>query len=68
MNTKQIISKKSYGDLSLVAQILTKKLNRYVSSRNAGKMLEREGSKYHDDAVDALRQVIEAREKVLESA
>lgn len=68
MNTKQIILKKQYGDLSVVAQILTQKLGKYVSPDNASKMLDREKSKHHKDAVEVLRQVVEARERVLESA
>lgn len=65
MTKKQIIEKKQRGDLVLVAQILTKKLNRYISPMNAGKLIERENAKNHPDAIEALKAVVESRENLL---
>ena len=68
MDKKQIIQKKQYGDFNTVSQMLTQKLGRYISPSNARQLVNREGAKYHNEAVKALRQVIEARERILESA
>ncbi len=68
MDKKQIILKKQYGDFNAVSQMLTKKLGRYISPSNARQLVERENAKHHKDAIDALRQLVEARERVLESA
>lgn len=65
MNKKQIISKKQYGDFNVVSQILTKKIGRFITPGNARQMVERENAKYHNEAMEALRQVVEARENIL---
>lgn len=67
MDKKQILLKKQYGDFNVVSQMLTKKLGRYISSANARRLIERENARHHKDALDALRQIVEARERVLQS-
>ncbi|OQB81405.1 MAG: hypothetical protein BWX87_00670 [Bacteroidetes bacterium ADurb.Bin123] len=68
MDKKQIIKRKQYGDYNTVSHILSKKLGRYISPANARQMVEREKSQNHKEAVDALCRIVEAREKVLNSA
>lgn len=66
MEKSQLLEKRAYGDYTIVAQVLSKKLKRYVTPSNAAKMIEREGSKHHDVAIDALRLIVEAREAILQ--
>lgn len=66
LSEKQIIIKKQNGDLNIVARMLTKKLDKYISPQNAGKLIERENAKNHKIAIDCLRKVVEAREKLIE--
>lgn len=63
---QMLLKKKQYGDITTVALILTKKLGRHITPMNASRMLERENSKHHADAVEALRQVIESREILMQ--
>ena len=65
MTEKQILDKKQYGDNNLVAQMLSKTGN-YVSPANAARMLERPNAKRHDEAIEALKRVVENREALLE--
>lgn len=67
MNTKQIIQKKQQGDLVLVAQMLSKKLDKYITPANAARLIERKSAKNHQNAIDALRVVVETREQILEN-
>ncbi|WP_346856540.1 hypothetical protein [uncultured Draconibacterium sp.] len=66
MTEKQILSKKQRGDYVLVAQMLTNKLGRYISPMNAAKLIERETATDHQAAVEALKAVVESREKLLQ--
>lgn len=65
MTEKQIKSKKLRGDYTVVSQILTKKMGRFITPGNTRQMVERENAKYHNEAMEALRQVVEARENIL---
>ena len=62
---KQIIEKKQYGDINLVAQILTKKTGRYISTNYVTQILKRPKTKLYPDAVQALKQVINSREQLI---
>lgn len=66
MTEKQILSKKQYGDNNLVAQIPSKE-GRYVSSANAARLLERPNAARHGEAIEALRLIVEGREKLLQT-
>ena len=67
LSEEQILLKKQYGDMNLVAQMLTKKMVKYISPMNAGKLIERKNAKNHQVAIDCLRKVVENREKLLET-
>lgn len=62
---KELLEKRIYGDYTVVAQVLSKRLNKYVTPSNAAKMIEREGSRHHGDAIDILKQIIETREAII---
>jgi hypothetical protein len=64
---KQIIEKKQMGDMNVVAQVLSKKHNRYISASYASIILTRPKSKLYVDAIEVLRKVIESREALLNS-
>lgn len=65
MTEIQIIEKKQRGDIAVVAKMLSTKLGRTISIDYAAKLICREKSKLHEDAIDALRKVIESRENLL---
>lgn len=62
---KQIIEKKQTGDMNVVAQVLSKKHNRYISASYASIILTRPKSKLYADAIEVLRQVVETREQLI---
>ena len=59
MTEKQIIEKKNVGDIKLIAEMLG------ISQANASITLKRPKSKKFKKAIAALRQIIEAREALL---
>jgi len=65
MDKKQILLKKQYGDLNMVAAILTNKLGRNITPSNAARLIDRDKAKHHQQAIDALRKVVEARENLI---
>lgn len=62
MNDKsKLLAKKQYGDISVVARMLN------TTPSNVMQMLRRETSKRHNEAVEALTKVIEARDKLIKN-
>jgi hypothetical protein len=61
IDKNKLISKKMYGDISVVARMLD------TTPANVRQLLEREGAKRHIEAVDALSKVIDARDRLLSS-
>ncbi len=55
----KLLSKKHYGDISIVAKMLD------TTPNNVNQMLRRETSTRHIEAVEALRKVIEFRDQLL---
>jgi hypothetical protein len=65
ISEKQILLKKQMGDMNVVAQVLSQKHNRYISASYASIILTRPKSKLYADAIEVLRQVVEARENLI---
>lgn len=59
MDTKQILEKKQIGDVVTVANMLK------VNYSNADKILRRPNSKRHEQAMMALKQIVETRESLI---
>jgi uncharacterized Zn finger protein len=59
MTEKQIIEKKNYGDMKLMARMLG------ISQSNATMILSRPNSKKYQEAIEALKKIIEAREALM---
>jgi len=60
MNTKQILIKKEVGDIKEVSKIMG------ISSDYTLKILNRPTAKLHHTAINILKKIIEAREKLYE--
>ncbi|PKQ69357.1 hypothetical protein BZG01_00015 [Labilibaculum manganireducens] len=59
MNKTEILSKKRYGDVAIVATKLG------VSVGNAHKILSRTNAKKHDEAMGLLVRIIASREEII---
>lgn len=59
IDKSKLLAKKHYGDISVVARMLN------TTPSNVMQMLRRETSKRHDEAVEALSKVIEARDRLI---
>ena len=57
--TIAILAKKEIGDINTVAKILG------VTHPNADRILKRPNAKLHARAIDALKKIIDAREKLI---
>ena len=62
MTKQEILSKVRHGDYKLVGEIIG------VSGDYARKLIFKDRAKKHPDAIKALREIIEEREKLLAEA
>lgn len=60
MKVKEIIEKKTVGDLKIAAKVIG------IDAGNARVALRRPGSKYHDRIVTVLRNLINHRESLID--
>lgn len=59
IDKNKLIDKKQYGDLVIVAKMLK------VTEGNARQLINREGAKRHPEAIAALSEIIESRERLI---
>jgi hypothetical protein len=62
MEASQILSKKKYGDIRFVAEIIGE------SHRNTDRILRRPTAKKHKQAIQVLGKLIESREQMIKES
>jgi len=65
ISEKQILEKKQYGDIQVIAQVLSNKTGQYISTTYTTQILRRPESKHYKDAIDTLRDIVEHREQLI---
>lgn len=68
MEEKQILEKKQYGDIQVIAQVLSNKSGKYISTGYITQILTRPESQYYKDAIETLRKIVEYREQLIQES
>jgi hypothetical protein len=68
LSEKQILEKKQYGDIQVIAKVLSNKAGKYISTTYTTQILSRPESKHYKNAIEALRQIVEHREQLIQES